>query len=238
MIVTTKAIVLNAIKFQDSSLIVKCYTEKGIKSYLLKGILKSKSNKLKTAYFQPFTLLDLVANHNDKGNLNYIKEAQVYYPFHAIATDVYKSTIVLFLAEILTNVLKEEEENHFLYQYLESSFIWLDTHDKTANFHILFLLNLTKYLGFYPENPSSNSLFFNLREGVFSFHKPLNNFVEGENLTALKSIIGINFDAISKMEFNAKSRQSFLMVLIEYFALHLPEFRKPKSLMVLQSVFR
>ena len=96
MIESTKAIVLNAIKFQETSLIVKCYTQKGIKSYLLKGVLKSKKGKLKPAYFQILTLLDIVASHNDKGTLNYIREASVYHPFHAISTDVYKSSIALF----------------------------------------------------------------------------------------------------------------------------------------------
>ncbi len=238
MIETTKAIVLSTIKFQDTSLIVKCYTQKGLKSYLIKGVLSKKSKKLKPAYFQIFTLLEIVANHNNKGTLNYMKEVQVYYPFHSLPTDIHKSSIALFLAEILINVLKEEEENSILYHYLETAFIWLDTHPKTANFHLLFLLNLTKYLGFYPSKPKENDSFFNLQEGNFSFHKPIANHISGKNLTLLKSIIGINFDAISKMDFNAASRQLLLNILIQYFALHLPDFRKPKSLAILQTIFR
>ncbi len=238
MIESTKAIVLNTIKFQDTSLIVKCYTQKGIKSYLVKGVLSKKAKKIKPAYFQPFTLLDIVANHNNKGTLNYIKEVQVYHPFHSIPTDIHKSSIALFLAEILSYALKEEEENSQLYQYLETASIWLDTHPKTANFHLLFLVNLTKYFGFAIKKPKKGDLFFNLQEGCFTFHKPMANYVSGENLTLLKSIIGINFDAISKIEFNAKSRQTILEVLIQYFTLHLPDFRKPKSLEILQTIFR
>ena len=238
MIESTKAIVLNAIKFQDTSLIVKCYTQKGIKSYLLKGILKSKKGKLKPAHFQIFTLLDIVANHNSKGTLNYIREASVYHSFHNISTDIYKISIAIFLSEILTNVLKEEEENLALYQYLETALIWLDTHHKIANFHLLFLLNLTKYLGFYPDKPKETDSFFNLESGCFSFHKPLANHIKGENLTLLKSIIGINFDTISTVAFNARMRQLLLDILIQYFTLHLPDFRKPKSLAVLQTIFK
>jgi DNA repair protein RecO (recombination protein O) len=238
MLITTKAIVLSAIKFQDSSLIVKCYTSHGIKSYLLKGILKSKSKKLKPAYFQVFTLLDLVANHNNKGRLNYIKEASVYKPFHSIYTNIYKSTIALFLSEILTNVLKEEEENFNLFNFIEKALIWLDTNDKISNFHLLFLLDLTKYLGFYPKINHNDALFFNLKQGVFTNSKPMVSYITNENLTLLKSIIGINFDAISFLKINVKNRQSFLLFLIDYFKLHLPEFNKPKSLAVLQTVFR
>jgi len=237
MIEPTKAIVLNAIKFQDSSLIVKCYTQKGIKSYLIKGILKAKKGKLKPAYFQALTLLDLVANHNNKGNLNYIKEALVYHPFHSIPTNVYKSSIALFLSEILSNVLKEEEENLALFKYLETAFIWLDTHPQTANFHLLFLMNLTKYLGFHPNKPSENDSFFNLQDGSFCFHKPLAYHISGKNFNLFKSVIGINFDAISKMAFSAKERQELLSLLIQYFALHLPGFKKPKSLAILHTIF-
>lgn len=238
MIVSTKAIVLNALKFQDSSLIVKCYTEKGIKSYLLKGILKSKKGKLKPAYFQLFTLLDIVANHNDKGRLNYIKDVTVSIPLHAINTNIYKSTIVLFLAEILTNVLQEEEENTALFNYLENAILWLENNDKTANFHILFLLKLTKHLGFYPELNVENPLFFNLKEGVFTNNKPFANYIANDDLSLLIQLINTKFDVLSKLQVNSKNRQAFLLILIDYFKLHLPEFRKPRSLSVLQTIFK
>lgn len=240
MLTKTKAIVLKATKFQDSSLIVKCYTESGIRSYFLKGILKSKSkqNKSKIAYFQVFTLLNIVAKHNDKGNLNYIKEVSLYQPLHQIHTNIYKSTIVLFLAEVLNNVLIEEEENTMLFAYFENALIWLDTHDKTANFHLLFLLNLTKYLGFYPKTQGYESaLFFHLKEGIFTKTKPRESFIANKKLNLLKSLIGINFDALTKLEFNVKERQEILQILLTYFGLHLPEFRKPKSLSVLHTIF-
>ncbi len=238
MIETTKVIVLSSVKFQDSSLIVKCYTLKGVKSYLLKGIFKTKKGKLKPAYFQALTLLEIIANHNNKGILNYIKEARVYLPFHSIPTNIYKSSIGMFLTEVLSSVLLEEEENIALFHYLETAFVWLDTNDKIANFHILFLLNLTKYLGFYPNKPKETDTFFNLQEGSFSIHKPLNYSISGANLIHFKSIIGIDFDAISKMELNTSSRQGLLEVLIQYFTLHLPGFKKPKSLAILQTIFK
>lgn len=240
MIESTKAIVLSTLKFKDTSLIVKCYTQKGVKNYLVKGVLSknTKSKKVKTAYFQTFTLLDLVAKHNNKGQLNYINDITVYQPLHNIYTNIYKNTIALFLAEILSNILKEEAENNVLFQYIENAIIWLDTHDNTANFHIVFLLQLTKFLGFHPNTPKESDLFFNLQEGQFSFHKPIANFISGKDLTLFKSLIGTNFEAFSKVNLNATSRQVLIDILIQYFALHLPEFRKPKSLTILKTVFR
>ena len=88
-VVTTKAIVFSTIKYGDSSLIVKCFTqEEGVKTYMIRGVLKSKKGKLKAAYFQPLTPLLLVASHNNKGKLNSIKEAQVYYSFESIHRSV------------------------------------------------------------------------------------------------------------------------------------------------------
>ena len=103
MIETTKAIVINSIKYGDTSLIETCYTENcGLKSYMLKGVLKAKKAKIKTAYFQPLMQLNLTANHNNKGSLNSIREIEVVNFYHSIYSDIKKQSIALFLAEILS----------------------------------------------------------------------------------------------------------------------------------------
>ena len=237
MLTTTKAIVLSAIKYSDSDLIVKCYTQDGLKSYMLKRILKAKRGKLKVAYFQPLTQLEMVVNHNTKGKLNFIKEVKLTQAYNTIPFNVVKQTIVLFLSEILSKSLQEEEKNEQLFEYLSTSLIWLDTHDQTSNFHLLFLLKLTKHLGFYPEKGTENNPYFNLAEGCFFNVKPINYPISDENLTFLKQLLGINFEGLHTLEFNALSRQSFLDMLIQYFELHLPGFNKPKSLAILKSVF-
>ena len=153
MQVTTKAIVLSSLKYGDTSLIVKVFTKTdGLKSYLLKGVLASKKGKLKTAYFQPLTQLELTANHKNKGTLETIREAKISIPYKTLHTDIIKNSLVLFLAEMLSNSIQEEQQDASLYNYLEYSLQWLDSNDKIANFHILFLLNLTKNLKISSEN--------------------------------------------------------------------------------------
>ena len=237
MIESTKAIVINTIKYGDTSLITTCYTENcGVKSYLLKGVLKSKKGKFKPAYFQPLMQLYLTANHNNKGTLNSLRDLEVIHFYNSIYTDIKKQTIALFLAEIVYHSIKEEEQNSLLYKYLETSFLWLDTHSNIANFHLLFLLNLTKYLGFYPEINVVNATYFDLLEGRFTIHnKP--NAVSGENLIQFKKLLGINFDVLHEVDFSALNRQVVLSILIQYFELHLSGFKKPKSLNVLKAVF-
>lgn len=237
MIESTKAIVINTIKYGDTSLITTCYTENcGIKTYLLKGVLKAKKGKFKSAYFQPLMQLQLTANHNNRGTLNSLRDLEVLHFYNSIYTDIKKQTIALFLAEIVYHSIKEEEENRSLFKFLEASFLWLDTHDNIANFHLLFLLNLTKYLGFYPEINEANASYFDLLEGSFTiYNKP--NVVSGENLIQFKKLLGINFDVLHEVDFSALNRQAVLSILIQYFELHLSGFKKPKSLNVLKAVF-
>lgn len=237
MIETTKAIVLNTIKYGDTSLIATCYTEKcGIKSYMLRGVLKAKKAKIKTAYFQPLMQLNLTANHNNKGSLNSLRDVEVVHFYNSIYVSIKKQTIALFLSEILSQSVKEEEYNSALYTYLETSFLWLDTHDEISNFHLLFLLNLTKFLGFYPEINTTHNTYFDMVEGRFTAVKE-HNAVFGENLNQFKKLLGINFDVLHQVNFNAANRQVVLAMLIQYFELHLSGFKKPKSLAILKAVF-
>ena len=237
MIESTKAIVINSIKYGDTSLITTCYTKKcGKKAYLLKGILKSKKAKLKPAYFQPLMQLKLIANHNNKGTLNSIREVEIENVYYSIYTDIKKQSIALFLAEIVHYAIHEEEENNALYKYLETAFLWLDTHNNISNFHLLFLLNLTKFLGFYPETNGNNKIYFDLEEGKFTNRNKINT-VSGENLDQFKKLLGINFDVLHQVDFNAANRQDVLTILIQYYELHLSGFKRPKSLNVLKAVF-
>lgn len=237
-ITSTKAIVMNSIKYGDSSLIVRLYTEEyGLVSYMLKGVLKSKKGKLKAAYFQPLTLLSVVCSHQEKRSLQSLRDAQVTYMYQKIPLDIVKQSVAMFLSEVLSHSIKEEETNQLLFQYLENSFIWLDSHENSSNFHLLFLLKLTKFLGFYPDTTENNFIGFHLREGVFTNDLHEKEIVTGDEIVQLKKLLGINFDNIDSVKFSRSQRQALLKMLIRYFELHLDGFRSPKSLGVLEAVF-
>ncbi|MDH5412803.1 MAG: DNA repair protein RecO [Flavobacteriaceae bacterium] len=236
MVITSKAIVLSAIKYSDYDLIVKCYTEQGIRSYLIKRIYKQKKGKITPAFFLPLTQLEITANYNLNRTLYFINEAKINYAYYSISSNIAKQSIAIFLSEVLSNALREEEENEKMFSYLETALIWLDTHEKTSNFHLLFLMNLTKFLGFYPEK-NQDLLYFDLEEGKFTNKTSSNNYITGEKLRSFKLLLGTNFDVLNELNFNKIIRQDLLEILIQYFELHLPGFRKPKSLEVLKTVF-
>ena len=238
MQVTTKAIVFSALKYGDTSLIVKVFTASdGIKSYLLRGVLSSKKGKLKTAYFQPLTQLEIVANHRNKGTLETLREAKVYYHYQSLYADMAKNAMTLFLAELLVNSIREEERNEELFEFLEASLQWLDIHKDIANFHLFFMLSITKFLGFYPDVYQIDKPYFDLLEGEFVSVESLNPMLRGENIYYFKTLLGINFDTIHNVKMKKTNRQELLKSLILYFELHLQGFRKPKSLAVLNEVF-
>ena len=237
-IISTEAIVISTIKYSDTSLIARLYTkELGLVSYLLKGILKSKKGKLRTAYFQPLTQLSIIAKYQEKRNLQTLSEAKVIHSYETIHTSVVKQSIVLFISEILTSAIQEEENNNLLYDYLKNSFIWFDSHHQISNFHLLFLMNLTKFLGFYPDLSESQKEGFHLREGLFTNHQGT-DIIKGIKLIQFKRLLGTKFDDIEEINFSKTERQQLLQIIIRYFELHLGGFRMPKSLAVLETVFR
>lgn len=240
MLISTKAIVLSKLKYRDSDLIVKCYTKDfGLKSYLLRSILKSKKGKIKVAYFQELSILNIEADHRDGRSLQYIKELKLAYHYHSVHSNVVKGTIAMFISEILSNILKEEEENNELFQFLETSLIWFDQSDSDviASFHLMFLMELSKYLGFYPNTHNFESQFFNLETGRFQDSNLGDYCISGEKLIFLKELLGIKFDANKRLNISNSQKRELLDMILIYFNLHLDGFKKPKSIEVLNQVF-
>ncbi len=238
MNITTKAIVLSTLKYADADLIVRCYTESsGLKSYLLRNILKSRKGNLKASLFQPLTMLELDVYHKDKGTLERLKEARVLRPYNTLHTQVIKSALVIFIAEILTNSIQEANSDPLMFQFLMNSFIWLDDHQEIANFHILFLLKLSMYLGFYPDTTTIHNNYFNLMEGIFQSNNDGKYCSEGPHVITLKQFFGIEFEAINRIKPTKKIRLDILNLLLLYYQLHIQSFKKPKSLLVLNEIF-
>ena len=236
MLVKTKAIVLSSLKYQEKSLIVKCFTlSDGLKSYFVRDAFSGRKGNHKIAYFQPLTLLEIEAVHKNKGTLENFKEIKISHPYSSIPTDIFKSTIVLFLSEMLHNSIHEEEANPDFFTFLETALMWLDTNEHTSNFHLILLMEATKFLGFYPEDSNPNFDFFEMREGVFMPFETVSCLNKSHSFL-LKKLLELRFDSVEIL-FNSKERQALLTIIIDYYALHLDGFRKPKSLEVLVEVF-
>jgi DNA repair protein RecO (recombination protein O) len=236
MLVKTRAIVISSIKYQEKSLIVKCFTlSDGLKSYFVRDAFSSRKSNQKIAYFQPLSILEIEAAHKNKGTLENFKEIKIATPFSTIHSDVVKSTIVMFLSEMLYHSIHEEEANESLFTFIETALSWLDNHNEISNFHLIFLLETTKYLGFYPDTTDVDLKFFEMTEGIFSPFNAISSLSEHET-NLFKKLIDIKFDN-SQKNFAGTERQILLNILIDYYSFHLEGFKKPKSLEVLKEVF-
>lgn len=236
MQIKTKAIVISSIKYQEKSLIVKCLTHSdGLKSYFVPNAFSTKKGNQKIAYFQPLSILEIEATHKNKGSLEHFKEIKLAHAYKNIPNDIIKSTIVLFLSEILHYSIHEEEKNDSLFDFLESALLWLDAHDETTNFHLILMLEMTKFLGFYPEISELDLLYFDLKEGVFSILQGTKTLSDRETYL-FKKLIHLKFDSNQKV-FTGLERQVLLKILLDYYLMHLDGFKKPKSLDVLKEVF-
>lgn len=234
MVVKTKAIVISSLRYQEKSLIVRCFTHSsGLKSYFVPSAFTAKKKSI--AYFQPLTLIEIEANHKNKGSLEHFKEVKIAVPYQTLNTDIVKSTIVIFLSEVLHHAIKEEEKNESLFTFLETALIWLDTHDEIANFHLILLLEITKFLGFYPDDSDIELPFFDIVEGHFAFHQSI-NCISAQDTFLFKKLLELKFDSSQKF-FTASERQILLKTILDYYVIHLVGFKKPKSLEVLREVF-
>lgn len=235
MLVKTKAIVISSLKYQEKSLIVKCFTQTdGLKSYFVHNAFSGKNNKQKIAYFQPLNILEIEAVHKNKGTLENFKEIKLSTAYHTINMDVVKSTIIIFLSEMLHHSIKEEEKNEDLFHFLETALLWLDSHSEIANFHLVLLMEVTKFLGFYPDSSANDYPFFEMTEGIFTPYHALSCLSEQET-DMFRKLLSLRFD--SPQIFNGKERQLLLKILLDYYSFHLDGFRRPKSLEVLKEVF-
>ncbi|SFU58422.1 DNA replication and repair protein RecO [Pustulibacterium marinum] len=237
MKVTTKALVLHTHKYGDTSLIVKLYTEEsGLKSYLLRGVLASKKGKTRAAYFQPLTQLEIVATHKNTGSLSSISDVKVDFPYATLHSNFQKNSLVFFLAEVLYAVLREEEENLLLFQYVTIMLQWLDAHNEIANFHIFFMLNLSKFLGFYPDEVDEDAIFFDLVEGQFLNRNVSTELIEDEQLAIFKALLQTDLDELQNIKMSKANRMALLHKMLTFYQLHLEGFRKPKSLQILTEI--
>jgi DNA repair protein RecO (recombination protein O) len=240
MLQKTRGIVLHHIKYSESSIIVYIYTEKfGRQAYILNNV-HGKRTTSRVNVLQPLFILELEVYYKPQRDLQRIKEFRNILPFKTIPHDLIKSSIVLFLAEILYRTLREEESNPTLFDFLINSFQLFDKSlEGILNFHILFLLHFTKYLGFYPNNNFSvNNKYFDLRKGYFVSSKPSHHYhLESSTRLIFSKLLTRRFEKFNLTDIPVSKRGQILEKILEYYQLHVEGLGMVKSLKVMKEVF-
>jgi len=234
----TEALVIHSLRYGEADLIVKLFTQKeGLNSYLIRGVLKSKKGKIRSSFFQVLSLLEVDAIHNNKGALSRLKEVKPVVHYTSLHTNIIKGCITSFIAEVLSQVLIDNQADGDLFFFLKKITLWLDQYEKVSLFPHFFLLQLSTYLGFYPDNSNIGLPQFNLAEGKFEIVSKSGYCIENEELHALTTLMQIKLDTLHQITLPKFDRIRLLEHLILYFSLHIEGFKKPKSLAVIQELF-
>lgn len=239
MLEKTSGIVLHSFRYGETSIIARVFTrELGLQSYMIPGVRKTKA-KIRQNLFQPLTLVDLVVYHKKRGGLQHIKEISCPSSYQSIPFDILKSSIAIFLSEMLTKSLKEQDPNPDMFDYISDALLFLDkTHQRVSDFHLVFLLRISQFLGFQPRNNYDHKhCFFNLMEGFFQQVYTSNAICLDKELSELfHQLNTIDLTEVGGIAISGTLRRTLLKKTIEYYQYHLDGIQEVRSHFVLEMV--
>ncbi|MDA3891781.1 MAG: DNA repair protein RecO [Salinivirgaceae bacterium] len=239
MLTQTSIIVLSYTKYSESSIIVQGISEHfGRISFLVYGI-GSKKSRSKLASFQPLFLIDTQIYSKASRGIQKIKEFKLSPPLYNLTADIRKSTLSLFIAELLSKTVKEEYTDESLFQFIKTSILFLDElKENLAIFHLVFLLKLSRYLGFAPESYTTNALFFDYKEGASQSSKPYHqHYLNKSDFQELLKLLNIDFDKLHEIHISKSLRDHLLEAIMNMYEIHILNFRSLNSYVVLKEVF-
>ena len=240
MLTKTPAIVLHALKYGETRLIVDMFTRSHGRLSFIVSLPKSPKGKIKKQFFQPLTLLEIETDVRPRLQLQKLLDVRLLHPFSTIPFESDKLAISLFVAEFLYYALRGEQQNALLFDYVSDSIQWLDGQEgRFANFHLVFLMRLSRFLGFYPnlEDYSAGD-YFDLRESVFLSQPPVHrDFLQPQEAEKVQLMMRMDFATMHLFQMSHNERNRLLEVALAYYRLHLPDFPEMKSIGVLQELY-
>ena len=241
MLTKTQAIVLHAFKYGESRLIVDVFTRQAGRLSFIVTLSRSAKGQTKKQLFQPMSILNMEFDLRPRAQLQKMGDVQLAYAYTSVPFHPSKLSISLFVAEFLYHALKGEQQNEPLFDYVRFSMEWLDScQTSVANFHLVFLMRLSRFLGFYPnlEGWQEDSC-FDLRAGVFCREVPLHrDFLMPDEAARMEVLMRMDYPTMHLFRMSHLDRQRLLEIAISYYRLHLPDFPELKSLAVLQEIYQ
>ena len=234
----TRGMVIRTVKFSETSLIAKIYTEKlGLQTYMVNGV-RSKKSRTKAALLQPLSLLEMEVYHRENKNMQRVKEMKPAHLFTSIPFELVKISLALFITEVLYKTLKEETGNADLFTFLYDFVRRLDQSSQPdAELHLRFMLAYSKHLGFQPQNNFDEQIapLFDLKEGHFVPSQPpkFDRHLELPHSHNLSQLLNR-----SKQRINKVQREAILVALIKFYQYHIDGFGELKSHKILQQIMQ
>ncbi|HBS88847.1 MAG: hypothetical protein A2W91_01100 [Bacteroidetes bacterium GWF2_38_335] len=240
MLVKTESIVIRNIRYNDSSIIVQMYTrELGRQSFFV-TLSKNRKSAIKAAFFQPMFILNIEADVKQGRELQRIREVHIDTPYSDIPFNIKKNTTTLFLSEMLGKSLQEESQDIDLFDFIKTGMTYFDVLEKNiADFHLAFLIKLTRYLGFGPVRTSSPQEYLDFIEGKFSDHAPVHGFSAlNHSAGYFNNCMTLPYNKLNDLQLTNQQRATILEDILTYYKIHLPGFTGLHSLDILREVFK
>ena len=252
MLVKTEAIVLHSLKYGETRLVVDLLTREAGRLSCIVPLPKTPKGRLKKQYFQPMTQLEVEVDLRQRLQLQKLKDARLLSPYASIPFSPEKLALSLFIAEFLYYALRSEQRDEPLFAYVSGAMQWLDmAEDGYANFHLTFLMRMSRFLGFYPNleewevrgggeerESTMPDMLFDLREGRFCTTAPLHrDFLQPDDARRIHILMRMDFPTMHLFRLNRTDRNRIVDVLLHYYRLHIPQFPELKSLSVLQELW-
>jgi DNA repair protein RecO (recombination protein O) len=240
MLHKTRGIVLHTMKYTDNSVISHIYTEHfGRMSFMISGA-RGKKSSARINLLQHLSILDMEVYIKQTRDLQRVKEIRLNQHFSSVPYQPVKNTIALFVSEVLYKTLQEEEANQNLFSYLVNAILIFDLSGSGyANFHLVFLLGLTRYLGFLPQNNFSESTgFFDIENARFTVSQPMHpHYISAPSTSMLSELMRCTFEEMGRVRMKSEQRNVLLTSILDYYRFHLPGMGRIKSFDVLKEVF-
>jgi len=242
MLQRTKGIVLHTLKYKDNQLIAVLFTSQWGRTSFIATIPKSHKSGAKHLLLQPLAEVEVEADIKPHTSLFRVKSLQSVQPFATIPYHPVKSVIALFLQEFLYRAVREEgQPNEAFYTYLSHSVRWLDMAEANyANFHLVFLLRVSQFLGLQPNvDHYHEGCWFDMLNASFVPQQPQAHayYVGPDECRHLVNLMRLNFANMHHFKMNRMERNRLLSLINDYYRLHLPDFPELNSLYILKEVF-
>lgn len=231
MLYKTRGIALSYIRYRESSIIAKIYTEEfGLQSYIINGVRSAKSKTNRIAFFQPLTLLDLVVYHKNKEQtLHRLSEVKCSLPFKSLPFDFVKASMAMFVTEILVKTLQEESKDELLFQFLSDSVQYLEeAESQFEGFHLRFLSKLASFLGFGADHVAEVEEQLSYYQYPYAFDSPTRE--------ALQVYVLAPYDYAHPLD--RERRNQLLNALLFFYKIHLEGLGEIRSLEVLRELMK
>ncbi|MDN3585163.1 DNA repair protein RecO [Pedobacter aquatilis] len=239
MLHKVRGIVLKTTNYSESSVIVQVFTDKfGMQSYLINGVKKPKA-RVKMNMLQALHLLDMVVYHKANTNIQRISEVRQVPVFKTIPYDIVKTSIVIFLNEVLYKSIRQQSADEGIFDYIFSAIAWFDESEElNPNFHLSFLLKLTRFLGFSPnEKRRTDQVYFDLQEGEFLSRTPIHtNYLQLEDALGFIALFNTPLEKISDIKMSNTQRRFLLDKILVFYTLHTASFGEVQSHKILETL--